>query len=100
MISHNLSSTYVLWLRSDKVKSYPYERNELLVGVFISPGKEQRRLEKTHIRRVSRHGWCLCLYSRPVFAGQHGLSDGQLVRDGGSADVLGDSRRYVQLIWG
>lgn len=39
------------------------------------------------------------LYSRPVFAGEHGLSDGQLMSDGGATDVLGDSSCYVQLIW-
>lgn len=38
-------------------------------------------------------------YSRPVFAGEHGLGDGQLVCDRGAADVLGDPCRYIQLVW-
>lgn len=37
-------------------------------------------------------------YSRPVFAGEHGLGDGQLVGDRRSTDVLTNTSCNIQLI--
>lgn len=76
-----------------RATSHPDEGDELLIGVFITPGKS-RALEMQTAARRSR-----AAYSRPVFAGEHGLGNRQLVRYRGTADVLGDPRRHVQLIW-